>query len=78
MMPTPFCYQTSVLKLLHNNLITRSRNLEEESPYKPEAFNPRLFRAIAHGIAHKLLFYLIIFSNPISSLQTALKFDFVF
>ena len=36
MMPTPFCYQTSVLKLLHNNLITRSRNLEEESPYKPE------------------------------------------
>jgi len=36
MMPTPFCYQTSVLKLLHNNLITHSRNLEEESPYKPE------------------------------------------
>ena len=36
MMPTPFCYQTSVLKLLHNNLITHSRNLEEESPYKPD------------------------------------------
>ena len=29
-------------------------------------------------IAHKLLFYLIIFGNPISSLQTSLKFDFVF
>jgi hypothetical protein len=51
---------------------------EEESPYKPEAFNLRLFRTNAHGIAHKLLFYLIIFGNPISPLQTSLKFDFVF
>jgi hypothetical protein len=42
MMPTPFCYQTSVLKLLHNNLITHSRNLEEESPYKPDTFHLRL------------------------------------
>ena len=53
MMPTPFCYQTSVLKLLHNNLITRSRNLEEESPYKPEEFISGLIWPIAHTFSHK-------------------------
>ncbi len=59
MMPTPFCYQTSVLKLLHNNLITRSRNLEEESPYKPEttllSVRSRSKNPIALIIAPKLL-----------------------
>ena len=41
---------------------------KEESPYKPEDFDSRSFRAIAHGIAHKDLFYLIIFRNPVSPL----------
>jgi hypothetical protein len=37
-------------------MITRSNfNAEEESPYKPEAFNSRLFVVIAHVSAHKEL-----------------------
>ena len=55
-----------------------SINFKEESPYKPEAFDSRSFRAIAHGIAHKVLFYLIIFRNPVSPLYSAFELDFVF
>ena len=62
-----------------NLMTTRmSINFKEESPYKPEAFDSRSFRAIAHGIAHKVLFYLIIFRNPVSPLYSAFELDFVF
>jgi hypothetical protein len=35
--PSPDYYQTILVKVLHNFLVTRSNfNIKEESPYKPE------------------------------------------
>ena len=49
----PITTNPSLGELLHKLMLLRVTNYEEESPYKPEAYELRLFWTIAHVSAHK-------------------------
>ena len=53
--PSPDYYQTTVIQVLHNFYVIDSFKIEEESPYKPEAFESRLKSNLSHIFAHKEL-----------------------